>query len=423
VAAVVQPPEPVSDAYEHALAAERLRSARVLGLLRFVGITIASGLNLLLPEVMHETRALQADVRLFAYYWLAAAAVFWANRRSGRIAHLVGLDIAVVDMPFVFLLQWDVVARNPGVAAPAVWSVVFYMLLIMAAAFSLQTWRIFLAAGIGGALEVVLLSLAHVDRQFIAGTVAVIGGVAAMCAYNAWRTIHFVHTVADEHRRRERLARYFSPQLASRLDKMGDSISAGETRDVTILFSDLRDFTALSESLTGDQVVAMLNEYHGRMVETIFAAGGTLDKFMGEQVVQGPDQVEIHPPRPVLVMHHGDDVEAVSPPAQRLDHDAEAGAQIPVLHIGQPVAVLLRLPHCEDERLLARLHRHLVRTQPPRLGDRPVVEAKGPHQDDAGAEEKADPGRHEGAHAGEELAQTRLPLDGLHVDVIRALEH
>src|SRR6266446_5302223 len=211
VAAVVQPPEPFSDAYEHALAAERLRSARVLGLLRFVGITIASGLNLLLPEVMHETRALQADVRLFSYYWLAAAAVFWANRRSGRIAHLVGLDIAVVDMPFVFLLQWNVVGRNPGVAAPAVWSVVFYMLLIMAAAFSLQTWRIFLAAGIGGALEVVLLSLAHVDRQFIAGTVAVIGGVAAICAYNVWRTIHLVRSVADEHRRRERLARYFSP--------------------------------------------------------------------------------------------------------------------------------------------------------------------------------------------------------------------
>ena len=148
---------------------------RVLGLLRFVGISIACAFNLLLPEVLHETRALQADIRLFACYWLVAAAVFWANRHFVRIAQLVGVDIAVVDMPFVFLLQWDVVARNPSLAAPAVWSVVFYMLLIMAAAFSLQTWRILLAAGIGGTLEMVLLSIAHVDRQFVDGTVGVIG--------------------------------------------------------------------------------------------------------------------------------------------------------------------------------------------------------------------------------------------------------
>ena len=81
-------------------------------------------------------------------------------------------------MPFVFLLQWNVVAKNPGVAAPAAWSVAFYMLLIMAAAFSLQTWRILLVAGIGAALEVGLLSLAHADRAFVDGVVGVIGGVA-----------------------------------------------------------------------------------------------------------------------------------------------------------------------------------------------------------------------------------------------------
>jgi len=270
---------------QRALAAERLRSARVLGLLRFVGISIACGLNLLLPAVVLETRTLQADVRLFACYWLAAAAVFWANQRSAWIARLVGLDIAVVDMPFVFLLQWNVVAKNPGVAAPAAWSVAFYMLLIMAAAFSLQTWRILLVAGIGAALEVGLLSLAHADRAFVDGVVGVIGGVAAICAYDTRRTIHLVRSVAREQGQRERLGRYFSPEVAARVEQLGDTFAAGESREVTILFSDLRDFTALSEALTSDQVVALLNDCHARMVDTIFAFGGTLDKYMGDGIM------------------------------------------------------------------------------------------------------------------------------------------
>jgi len=93
VAAVVQPPEPVSDAYEHALAAERLRSARVLGLLRFVGITIASALNLLVHiermrdgvrrvQGIAEIAGMEGEIitmrELFTYD-------FRGERRDGRI--------------------------------------------------------------------------------------------------------------------------------------------------------------------------------------------------------------------------------------------------------------------------------------------------------------------------------------------------
>src|SRR5262249_5691049 len=65
-------------------------------------------------------------------------------------------------------------------------------------------------------------------------------------------------------------------------EQHGALAETGETREVTILFADLRDFTSLSERLTGTQVVAMVNEFHGRMVSALFSHGGTLDKYLGD---------------------------------------------------------------------------------------------------------------------------------------------
>ncbi|HEY3275145.1 MAG TPA: adenylate/guanylate cyclase domain-containing protein [Syntrophorhabdaceae bacterium] len=59
----------------------------------------------------------------------------------------------------------------------------------------------------------------------------------------------------------------------------------GERREVTVLFSDVKDFTSFSEKYPAEEVVAMLNEYLGEMTHIILAWDGTVDKFVGDMIV------------------------------------------------------------------------------------------------------------------------------------------
>jgi adenylate cyclase len=137
-----------------------------------------------------------------------------------------------------------------------------------------------LAAGVavaGGAQ----LAFAH---GVIVPVVAPLGALA--CSAAGALAVHYVASAVERERTRDLFARFVpGPVVDELLARTDGRLLGGVRRDGTVLFCDLRGFTALAEGLEPADVIDVLNRYLGEMSEAVMGHGGTLVSYLGDGIM------------------------------------------------------------------------------------------------------------------------------------------
>lgn len=164
------------------------------------------------------------------------------------------------------------------------WPLLIAVLLI--ACFAFRYWTM----GYGIAVLVALLAVAYglgfaLFNQLIEFPVATIQ-FGVLLSFVAIYSLRFVGETQKRKHVERMFGRYVSKDVVSQLVDSGEMPKlGGESMEVTVLFSDIRNFTTISEILQPHEVVEMINTYLSRAAECVYENGGNIDKFIGDAIM------------------------------------------------------------------------------------------------------------------------------------------
>jgi len=115
----------------------------------------------------------------------------------------------------------------------------------------------------------------------------VVPAATLVASYASITSFRVIHEEREKRKIRKTFSQYLSPGVIALIEKDPQKYirPGGEVKDLTVMFSDIRDFTSLSEGLTPDELVHLLNQYLSAMTDILFASLGTLDKYIGDAIM------------------------------------------------------------------------------------------------------------------------------------------
>ena len=286
---------------EAEIASERLvsvlRMVVAAGLLAFFALTVGPFSDYADPVQLRQW--VFASGTMIAYF--AVGLGTWILGRKGLLRRWMIWVTVTTDCAFLLLNIW-LTLDNTGLSGQVVFALPPVWLVPIALAFGML--RVDPAVQVYIALSLVLGLGAMMDIGDDAET-SILGGVdqigfflatppnvmrlvmialaGAVLVVAAARTRRLLRQSIAEARRRANLTRYLPAQISEELaEGRMEDLRRGRREEMAILFVDMRDFTAISETMSPEDVSAFVSDFRARLTRTVQTCGGMIDKFMGD---------------------------------------------------------------------------------------------------------------------------------------------